>query len=262
MVFIKSREVIVTPSVDPDQGDFPGIDLLQGFAVADGDQPVAGAVNDIGMAFYTGDPFIGSQVETEHHPYRQDGQKTFHHFPETVIGRIQDQVAGIVITGEFGGETASHTAAINDQVIFRVLIFQAVINELHVSQHFLFTSFAGAFPEAPVIHQHHIIIIAVKIPCITGPALYAAGIAMKIEDEPLGFFPVKMQSVDPHPRFNIKEVFPERGVIPELKILPEFLGFENEFFLQEIGQYRETGDADDDIPDKMDGKGFWLQSVS
>lgn len=262
VVFVKTGEIVMATAVNTDQGDLAGIDLLQGFTVTDRDQPVAGTMDDIGMAVYAGDPFVGSQVITEHHPYGQDRQKTFHHSPETVIGGVQDQVTGLVIAGQFGGETTSHAPAIHDEMVLRVLIPEAVIYKLHIPQHFLFAPLAGTLSETPVIHEHHIIVITVKIPCVTGPALDAAGIAVKIQDQAFGILPVKMKGIDADPGFDIKKILPEGGVIPELEILPEFLRLENEFFLQKIGQDGKSGDADDDIPEKMNGSGFWLRSES
>ena len=48
------------------------------------------------------------------------------------------------------------------------------------------------FTKSPVINQYHIIIVPVKITGIFCPTLYAAGISMKIKDQPFGIFPEKM----------------------------------------------------------------------
>ena len=48
-----------------DQGNLLRVDLLQGFAVTDGNQPVFGAMNDIGMTFYFGYPLICPQMKTQ-----------------------------------------------------------------------------------------------------------------------------------------------------------------------------------------------------
>ena len=53
----------MSPTGNADQGNFSWIQRLQFFAVADGKQPVFGAVQNIGMAIYFGDPFIGSQLK-------------------------------------------------------------------------------------------------------------------------------------------------------------------------------------------------------
>ena len=73
---------------------------------------------------------------------------------------------------------------------------------------------------------------------------------------------MKMQTIDANPGFNIEEVFPKRRIVFKLEILFKFLRLENEFFLQKIGQDGKSGDADDDIPEKMNGSGFWLRSES
>ena len=62
---------------------------------------------------------------------------------------------------------------------FRVLLHQHAVNKLHIFQHFLLLSFAGAFAKAAVIHQNYVIIIAVEIFCILGPALYTSYIPME-----------------------------------------------------------------------------------
>ncbi len=56
-------------AMDSDQGDPSGADLLQRFTVPDGDEPVARAMDDVGMAFHTGDPFVGAKVKTQNDPH-------------------------------------------------------------------------------------------------------------------------------------------------------------------------------------------------
>ena len=48
----------MTAAVDTDECNFSRIDLLQRLAMPDWYQPVFGAMNDIGMAFYPGYPDI------------------------------------------------------------------------------------------------------------------------------------------------------------------------------------------------------------
>ena len=60
----------MSAAMDADEGDHPRIDFLQGFAVPEGDKPVARTMNDISMAFYPGDPFVGTQMKPQYHPYR------------------------------------------------------------------------------------------------------------------------------------------------------------------------------------------------
>lgn len=52
MVLVETREVVMPSSVNADEGNFLGVDFLQRDTMADGYQPVPGAVDDIGMAFY------------------------------------------------------------------------------------------------------------------------------------------------------------------------------------------------------------------
>lgn len=219
MILRKAGQVIVSAALYADEGDHAWIECLQFFAVADGDEPVAGAVQDIGMTVYMLYPFIGTQVITQHVFYGEDRQKTFDGFFKTEIRCIQNQVAGFVIAGELTGKAAAQASSVHDQVVFRETGEQVVVYKLHVVQHCFFIALAGAFAKTPVIHQHHIIIIPVKIFGITGPALDAAGIAVKVKDETFGIFPEKMKAVDPDPRFNIKKVLPEGYIIFENKVL-------------------------------------------
>ena len=57
-------------SVDSYQGDLMRVDLLQCLAVTDRDEPVAGAMYNIGMTFYIPDPEISAQVIPKHDPQR------------------------------------------------------------------------------------------------------------------------------------------------------------------------------------------------
>ena len=52
----------MSASMYPDQGDFPRVDCLQLFAVADWKKPVPGAVDDVSMAVHQPDPIIRAQV--------------------------------------------------------------------------------------------------------------------------------------------------------------------------------------------------------
>lgn len=49
-------------AMDPDQSDLMGIQLLQFLTMPDGDQPVAGAMQNIRMAVHFTDPLIGAQL--------------------------------------------------------------------------------------------------------------------------------------------------------------------------------------------------------
>lgn len=124
----------------------------------------------------------------------------------------------MIITGKFCSEAAAQASAINYKVIFRILAGQAGIHELHVIEHFLFTPFSRTFSKAPVINQHHIVIIAVKIAGISGPSFYAPAIPMKIQDQSFWLFAIEMQTIDPNPLLHIKIQFTEGYVKAELEI--------------------------------------------
>jgi len=64
MVLIKGRQIVMTTAMNTDQRYFPGVDLLQRFAVPDGDEPILRAMNNIGMAGYIWYPFVCPQVKT------------------------------------------------------------------------------------------------------------------------------------------------------------------------------------------------------
>jgi hypothetical protein len=232
---------------DTDQGDFSGIDFLQFLAVADGNQPVAGAVKDIGVAIHMADPFIGAQLVAEHIFDGQKRQETFHCPGKIIVRCIQDQVAGLVVRSDLGGKAAAQAPAIDQDMVFGVLGFEGIIHKLHVVEHVLFPPFSGAFSKAAVIHQDHIITVTGKVQRIAGPAFDAAGVSMEIKDQALGVVPEKMQAIDPYPRGNIEKQFPERAVIFEFKILLKLFGLEYEFVLQQIGQQGEQGNGKDNI---------------
>lgn len=250
MVLGKVGKVIVTTAVDSDQRDHIRIDGLQFLAVADGNEPVAGAMNDISMAFHFPDPEIGAQVVLQYKAHRKDGKKAVHYLFEAVIRAVEDQVAGMVIRSDLRGKSAADTASIEDQVILGALFFEPVVYELHIGQHLFFTSFAGAFSEATVIHHHYIIIVPVEIACVPGPTLDAAGIAVEVEDDAFGVFPVKMEAIDPYAGLDIEEELFEGNIVFELEIGGQPFRFEDEFILYEKSNDAECGNSDDDIPNE------------
>lgn len=103
--------------------------------------------------------------------------------------------------------------------MFRIGFEQRIIHKLHIVQHFFFTTFACAFAKATIIHQYYIIIIAVKIAGVFGPAFYTSAISMEIQDKASGLFPEKMKSIYPDAGCYIKKILSERNVIFELEIL-------------------------------------------
>ncbi len=262
MILVEARKIIVASAFDPDQRDAGRVKPLEPLAVPDRDEPVPGAMKDIGMAFYLAYPQIGTQVIPQHPAQRQDGKKTFHYLSEIIIRRIQDKIARMVVAGNAGSKAAADAAPIYDDMIFGVLLYKRLIHELHIAQHFPFAALAGAFPEAAIIHQHHVVVIPVKILGILCPSFDAAGIAMEIKDKAGRCFAVKMQPVDAHPGLYIKEVFAKRNIIPELEIPFQLLWLEDEALLQEICCYGKQGNAADNIPDKnrQEGTVDWIKN--
>ncbi len=88
MILGKGWQVIMSAAGDTDKGNFPGIQGLQFFTVADGQQPVFGAMQNISMAIYFGYPFIGTHMKPKHKTNGQYGQKTFHRFFKTEVWSI------------------------------------------------------------------------------------------------------------------------------------------------------------------------------
>ena len=72
-------------------------------------------------------------------------------------------------------------------MVLVILHSKGIVDELHIVQHFFFTSFTGTFTKAAVIYEHHIIFVAGKIFCVFGPALYTAGVAMEIQNKSVWF---------------------------------------------------------------------------
>ena len=60
MILREPCQVVVPSAVNADEGDPPGAELLQLNTVADGDQPVAGAMNDVNGTAYFPDPLVGA----------------------------------------------------------------------------------------------------------------------------------------------------------------------------------------------------------
>lgn len=186
---------------------------------------------------------------TQYELYGQDRQEPFNHFEEVVVRSIKYQEAWFVIGCDLACKTAADAAAVYNDMMFGILLQQCFVNKLHVAQHFPFAPFAGAFSKAAVVYKHHIVVVAVKVHRIFGPALDASAVAMKIEDQSGRVIAVKMEAIDPDAGLNIKEIFAEGDLVSEFEILPELLGFENEIILEEIGKYREQGNAGKDIPE-------------
>ena len=66
VVLGKLRQVVVPSALDADKRSLARVDLLQGFALPDGNEPVAGAVNDVNGTGHFCDPFIGPEFIAQH----------------------------------------------------------------------------------------------------------------------------------------------------------------------------------------------------
>jgi hypothetical protein len=253
VVFGEGGKVVVATAFDADKGDFVGIDLLKVFAVAQGNQAILCAVDDIGMAVYAAYPFIGAQFVPEYEPDGEKGKKAFHHFGKTIIGGFENEVAGLVVGGDFGGKAAADAAPVDEYIMLRVLGEQLVVDKLHIAHDVMFAAFAGAFAKAAIIDQHHIVIIPVKIAGIFGPSFYAAGIAVEVKDQSFGMFPVKMQAIDANAGADIEKQFFEGNIVFKQEVLAEFFGLKNKPVLYEIRQYGKQDDTEDDIQEYVDG---------
>ncbi len=177
-------------------------------------------MDDIGMTVHTPNPFVGPQTVHQEEPHWQKGEETFYHPGKVVKWRVEYKVAWLVIARNLAGKPAAQTAAIHQNMVFRVLLQQRFIYKLHICKHLVLASFARAFAESAVVHQYNVIIVPVKIRCILCPAFDAAGVAVEIEDETFGRFSVEMESVDANTGCNVEEQFLEGDIIlkPELAV--------------------------------------------
>ena len=204
MVFRERRQVVMPAALYAYERNFIGIDLLQALTVADGNNVVFGAMEDIGMAVDMTYPPVGAQLVAQDELHGKKGEKAFHHLHKIVIRGVEDEVTGLIVGGYFGRKAAADAAAVHQYMVFGILDKQLAVYILHVTEYIVLAAFARAFAETAVIHQHHIVIVAVKIAGVFGPAFYAAGIAMKIQDQSLRIGAVKVQAIDAHPGRHIK----------------------------------------------------------
>ena len=153
----------MSSTMNANEGYLPGIERLQFFTLADGDQPVFGTMKYVGMTVYFPDPLICLKLVTQNISHWQNGKKSLYRLSKTVVGCIQDEVPWLVFTCQFHRETTPKASSIQDDMIFVVLLHQGFIHKLHIFQHIPFTSFTGAFSKPPVIDHHNIVSIAIKI---------------------------------------------------------------------------------------------------
>src|SRR5687768_10661804 len=128
MVFREVWQVIMSAAFNPDQRDLMRIYFLQPLTISQWYQPVARAMQDIGMAIDMPYPSVGTQMIAQYISYRQYRHQTLHHFQETVVRRIQYQVSWLIIRCNLCCKTTSHTSSINNDMMFRYLFGQRFIN--------------------------------------------------------------------------------------------------------------------------------------
>ncbi len=118
MVFGEVGQVVMSAALDPDQRDLARIYFLKAHTVFDRYQPVARAMYNIRMAVYMPYPFVGTQMITQHISYRQYGKKPFRHLPETIIWRIQYQIAWFIIRCQLCRKAAANASSIYNDMVF------------------------------------------------------------------------------------------------------------------------------------------------
>jgi hypothetical protein len=59
---------------------------------------------------------------------------------------------------------------------------------------------------------------------------------MKVKDQALGFFAIKMKAINSYTRRYIEKQFFKWCVVFVLKVLGKFFWFKNKFFLHQIGK--------------------------
>ena len=156
----------------------------------------------------------------------------------------------MIVAGQLGRKPAADAAAVYEYVIFRVLPGEGFVDELRVVHELRFAALAGAFAEAAVVDHHHFVPVAGEIAGELAPALDAAGIAVKIQQNAFGRCYRKMKAVDAHARRRLKKQFLERLVVAEYEIRLQFLRFENEPFLDKIHQEQQQQVTGNDVYDR------------
>ena len=137
----------------------------------------------------------------------------------------------MIVGSEFSGKATAQTASVYDQVLFAVLLFESVVNELHVIRHVGFAPLAGAFSKTSVIDQYNVVIVSIEIARVFGPSFDASGISVEVQHQSFGVDAMKMQSINANARFYIEEILPERDIVLEYKISTESFRLEKEFLL-------------------------------
>ena len=86
MILGEGIQVVMTAALDADQRYFRRVELLQAFTVPDGDEEIPGAVDDIGMTAYFGQPEVGAEMIAQHIAHGQEGKESFYELREIIIG--------------------------------------------------------------------------------------------------------------------------------------------------------------------------------
>lgn len=60
VVLIKGRKVVMAATMDADKGYCPGVYLLQGLTMADGNKQIFSTMKNVGMTFYFRYPEVGT----------------------------------------------------------------------------------------------------------------------------------------------------------------------------------------------------------
>jgi hypothetical protein len=132
-------------------------------------------------------------------------------------------------------------------MVFRALFQQLFVDKLHIGQHVFFSTLSGALAKATIVYQDYVIAKPVKVSGVFGPSFNTSGIAMKIEDESLGFFAIKMKSINTHTWSYVKKQFLKRRVILVFKVLRQLLRFKDKALLYQIGKEENAPVNEDDI---------------
>ena len=181
-------KVIVTAIFIPDQCDLLGFSV-QFFTVADRNEPVAGAVQNIGMATYILNPLIGSKVKSQN-ILLEELEETFEWLFWNCNKERRVWDTSVCCRWRVWWRTAK-TSSVNDDMTFTNWTARVSLHELYIAQHFSFRPFAGALPNPgslPVPHHNY----SGKNLCIPGPALMLRYCHEKIKDQPQRLIHLKM----------------------------------------------------------------------
>jgi hypothetical protein len=162
-------------------------------------------------------------MKSQYNSHGENGEKAFNNTKEIEIRGIQNKISRVIVASKFCREAASEASAVNDHVSLTVLGRKLLIDELHISEHFLFATFAGALSKASVIKQHYVVIVPVKVFSISRPPFYTSAVSVEVQYQTFWLIAIKMKAINPNARFNIEEILPERNIIFESEILLQFL---------------------------------------